>query len=86
MNKSDVRTLKRGLRRVLVALITAGIFSIATLGFIAVAFMQGYLAVLVFLVSLAVLGFAIVLLYAQGINPKIHKESKGEKNEWNIPL
>lgn len=86
MSKTDIKTFKRGLRRVTVALITALAFVIAIIGFIAVAFVNGYLAVLLFLASLAALGIAFILLYAQGIGPKTYTESKGEKNEFDITL
>ena len=79
MNKTDIRTLARGLRRLTVALITAVTFVIAALGFIAVAFTEGYFAVLLFLVSLVILAIAFTLLYAQGIGPKTYTESKGER-------
>lgn len=86
MTKSKFKTIKRGLHRVAVALITAATFVLAILGFIAVAFTKGYLSVLLFLVSLVVLGIAFILLYAQGIGPKTFTERVGEKNEWNVPL
>ena len=81
MNKTDIKTLKRGLRRVTVALITALAFVTAVIGLVATAFAQGYLAVLLFLLSLVILGLAFTLVYAQGIGPKTYTESKGEKNE-----
>ena len=81
MSKSDVRTLKRGLKRVTVALLTAMMFALAVVGFIAVAIAPGYLAVLLFLASLVALGFSAVLLYAQGIARPTYTESKGERNE-----
>ena len=86
MTKSKLKTIKKGLHRVAVALITAATFVIAILGFIAVAFTKGYLSVLLFLVSLVVLGLAVILLYAQGIGPRTFTESEGKKNEWNVPL
>ena len=86
MNKSDAKTIMRGLRRVAVALITAATFVTAISGFIAVGFTRGYLAVLLFLASLVILGIAFILLYAQGIGPKTYTESKGEKNEYDITL
>lgn len=86
MNKSDAKTIMRGLRRVAVALITAATFVTAIAGFIAVGFTRGYLAVLLFLASLMILGIAFILLYAQGIGPKTYTESKGEKNEYDITL
>ena len=86
MNKTDIKTLKRGLRRVAVALITALAFVMAIIGIIAVASVKGYLAVLLFLASLVELGIAFTLLYSLGIGPKTYTESKGEKNEYDITL
>ena len=79
MNKSNVKTLKIGLRRVVVALITMLTFTVAAAGFVAVAFLKSYLAVLVFNVSLVVLFIAFAMLYGQGLSPKTYTESKGEK-------
>ena len=86
MNKTDGKILKRGLKRMSLALMTAAIFVTSVLGFIKVAFVPGYLAVALFLGSVVALGMALVLLYAQGINRKIRTESKGDKNEFDIPV
>ena len=79
MSKTDITTIKRGLRRVTTALVTAVIFMLALFGFVVVALIPGYLAVLLFLVSVVALGIAFILLYAQGIGPKTYTESKGGK-------
>ena len=75
MNKNDARVVVRGLRRTLIALLTAAMFAIAVIGFITVAKAPGYLAVLLFFASILALGCSFILLYAQGI---IHVESQGE--------
>lgn len=77
-NKTDVDVLKRGLKRVVVALVMAATFVIAVLGFIVTAIAPGYLAVILFLASILMLVMAFALLYAQGINRRIHTESQGE--------
>ena len=81
MNKTDVNALKRGLRRMAVALLTVVTFAISLLGFITVAMVSGYLAVLAFFVSVFAAGFSVVLLYAQGTVRKKPAESQGETNE-----
>ena len=81
MSKTDVKILKRGLKRVAIALLTTLSFLVAVAGFIAVAFVPGYLAVLLFLVSVMVSAIAYVLLYGHGMNLQVSGESKGEKNE-----
>ena len=75
-NKNDARVVARGLRRTLVALLNAATFAVAVIGFIAVAKATGYLAVLMFFVSLLMLVASFILLYAQGI---IRVESQGER-------
>ena len=75
VNKNDVRVVARGLRRTLIALLTAAKFALAVIGFITVAKAPGYLAVLLFFASILALGCSFILLYAQGI---IHVESQGE--------
>ena len=77
-NKTDVDVLKRGLKRVVVALVMAATFVIAVLGFIVTAIAPGYLAVILFLASILMLVMAFALLYAQGINRRRSTESKGE--------
>jgi hypothetical protein len=65
--KADGYKLKRGLVATILALFTTSVFALAVCGFISVAFMSGYLAVLLFITSImeAVCGF--ILLYALGI-------------------
>ena len=75
MNKNDARVVARGLKRTLLALLTAAMFAIAVIGLIAVANAPGYLAVILFFTSILALGGSFILLYAQGI---IRVESKGE--------
>ena len=72
---ADKTTLKRGLKRTILALLTAIMFGFSVTGFITVATAPGYLAVLLFIGSLAALGGAFILLYAQGI---VNAESKGD--------
>ena len=87
MNKTDTKILKRGLIRVLFALMTAAIFLVAVVGFIGVAYANGYLAVLIFFCSVIVTAIAYGLLYAHGINRHCEcGESEGEKNEFDITL
>lgn len=73
--KTDARTLKQGLKRMLVALFTAGLFTLSVFDFIAVAKATGYWAVLCFFAAIIAMVLAFVLLYAQGIAPD---ESKGD--------
>lgn len=78
MNKTDAKVLKRGLKRVGVALLATSIFVSSVVGLIVTATAPGYLAVLLFLLSVVGLLASFVLLYAQGINRRIHTESAGE--------
>lgn len=75
ITKRDKTTLKRGFKRTLLALLTAVMFAISVFGFIATATAQGYLAVAVFITSIAMLGCGFIFLYAQGIG---YTESQGE--------
>ena len=87
MNKTDVKILKRGLKRVALALLTTATFLLGMIGLVGVALVKGYLAVLLFLISLVVLAIAFCLLYAHGVNRHIEcEESEGEKNEHDITL
>ena len=63
----NAQIVRRGLKRILLALMTAAMFVISVVGFIAVATAPGYLAVLLFFASVATLGCVFILLYAQGI-------------------
>lgn len=78
-NKAVVRAvLIRGLKRTLLALLTIATFALAVIGLIAVAFVKGYLAVLLFFISIVALVCSYTLLCAQGITDKLFSESKGE--------
>ena len=78
MNKTDFSILKRGCKRMVFALVTAALFALSVLGFIKTATSPGYLAVLLFLISVVELGLAFLFLYAQGIVRGKYAESKGE--------
>jgi hypothetical protein len=75
VNKDDARVLVRGLKRTLLALLTAAMLALAVIGLITVAKVPGYQAVVLFFTSILALIASFVLLYAQGI---IRVESKGE--------
>ena len=74
-NDRDTKTLAFGLKRTVLALLTAAMFALSVLGFIKVASATGYIAVLVFFGSVIALLTSFVLLYAQGVTGA---ESKGE--------
>jgi uncharacterized membrane protein len=76
--KTDSTILKRGLKRVGVSLLTTAMFAVSVLGLIVTAITPGYLAVFLFLVSIVAMLAAFILLYAQGINRRIHAESQGD--------
>ena len=78
MSKIDVAILKRGLKRTALAMLTALSFALAVAGFIAVAFVHGYWAVLLFATSIFAWFFSVSLLYAQGLKPVSRKERTGE--------
>lgn len=78
LNKDDARAVTRGLKRTLLALLTAALFAIAVLGFIVVAKVHGYLAVVIFFASVLALICSFILLYAQGITLKGTEERQGE--------
>ena len=65
--RKNAEVLNRGLKRTVVALITAAAFVASALGFIKVSQATGYLAVLLFFASVAGMAFAFILMYAQGI-------------------
>lgn len=79
MNKADANTLKRGLKRTLLAILTAALFVFSIYSFIAVATARGYLAVLLFIIAILALVGSYILLYAQGIISEMVNESKGER-------
>jgi 1,4-dihydroxy-2-naphthoate octaprenyltransferase len=78
VNKNDALVVARGLKRTLIALLTAGLFAISVIGLIAVASAHGYMAVLLFFASLVGIALAFILLYAQGITYLNHAEGQGE--------
>jgi hypothetical protein len=78
LNKNDKRILVMGIKRTLLALLTAAMFALSVICFVAVATTPGYLAVALFFMGLVTMGCAFVLLYAQGIINKTHYESGGE--------
>lgn len=73
--KEDTSALKCGLRRTLVALITAALFALSVWMFIEVAHAVGYVAVVLFLSAIVLMIAAFGLLYAQGV---VLDESKGD--------
>lgn len=75
VTKNDSMVVAVGLKRTLLALLTAALFVISIIGFIAVATAPGYLAVILFFASILALVSSFVLLYAQGI---AHSERQGE--------
>lgn len=68
VTKEDKTTLKRGIIRAVIALMAAAMFTIAVIGFIAVATTPGYLAVALFITSIVMTGCGFVFLYALGIS------------------
>ena len=79
MNKTDFTILIRGLKCVLIALLTAAMFGLSGWCFVETAKAPGYWAVFLFFAAIVTLGTALVLLYAQGIIRGKYIESKGEK-------
>ena len=73
--KRDVISLGRGLKRMIIALITAFLFALSVFSFFLVAKAPGYWAVVVFFGAVVLLIVAFTLLYAQGIVPD---ERKGD--------
>lgn len=65
--KADVSTLKRGLKRTVIAIITEIIFGLSVFSFIAAATASGYWAVILFLAAIVLLVWSFIFLYAQGV-------------------
>ena len=74
--KADLMAFRRGLKRTLIALLTAALAALSVFGFIRTAVATGYWAVILFLASLVELVWVVILLYAQGI---IRAESRGDR-------
>lgn len=77
---SRAKVMGRGLGRMLLAVLTAVLFAISLYGFIMVASVPGYRAVLLFHVSGMNLFWAFALLHAQGKNRQANTESQGDGN------
>ena len=78
--KANAKVMGRGFGRMLLAVLTAVLFAISVYGFIVVASVTGYWAVLLFHVSGMNLVWAFALLHAQGKNRKADTESQGDGN------
>ena len=78
--KANAKNLGRGFVRMMFAVLTAVMFAISVYGFIVVASVTGYWAVLMFTVSVANLFWAFVLLYTQGRTRKTNAEGQGDDN------
>ena len=70
----DARTLRRGLKRMAIAILTAIVFLLTVFTYIAVATATGYAAVLLFFLGVVLTVVTYILLYAQGVT---QVESKG---------
>ncbi len=73
---TDAKTLWRGFKRMLLAIITATMFALSVYCFIATATVTGYWAVALFLSAIVLMFFAFTLLYAQGIT---YTEGEGDE-------
>lgn len=73
--KTDAKNLGRGVKRMVVALLTTATFAISVYCFIVAAIVIGYWAVGLFLAGIVLMVCAFTLLYAQGIT---HTEGKGD--------
>ena len=76
--KKDAANLTKGLRCMVFAIFTAGMFAVSVLGFIKVTSVTGYLAVGLFVASVLSMVTAIIFLYALGIIVKAPAESQGD--------
>ena len=75
ITKNDKYALTRGLKHILISLITVVMFAASVSGFIVTAIVPGYLAVTAFIASIAAAVATFILVYAQGI---IRTENRGE--------
>lgn len=73
--KTDAKSLWLGLKRVIVALLTAASFALTGYTFYAVATATGYGAVALFIAALVLTLWSFALLYAQGV---VSAESQGD--------
>lgn len=79
MSKSNVNTLKRGLKHLGLSLFITAFLALAVVCFIGTAKLTGYAAVVVFLGGLASALTAYIGLFAQGLACDIWTESRGER-------
>lgn len=79
MNKTDITVLKRGLKRMVIAILTAALSAVSIYGFVVVASLTGYRAVIVFLLAVVAAYWAFVLLYTQGSTRKTNAEEQGDR-------
>ena len=75
--KKNATLLWRGLKRVVTALFTAGLFGLSVYAFIATATATGYRAVVLFISGIVQLKWAFRLLSAQGVTEG-EKEGDGK--------
>lgn len=75
ITKKDTATLKTGLKRLAIALLTAFLFALSVFAFVATATATGYWAVVLFFSAIVLMFWVFILLYAQGIS---HTEGKGD--------
>lgn len=68
--EKDIRVLLRGIKRTVIALLTALSIATSVYGFISVAKATGYIAIAIFMASIFLLLASGILLYAQGITIK----------------
>ncbi len=73
--KTDVKILRRGLKRTGIALLTTFLFALSIFSFIAAATATGYWAVVLFFSAIVLMIWALAFLYAQGITDE---ESRGD--------
>lgn len=66
ITKTDKHAITRGLKHVLLSLITVAMFAASVSGFYVTAIVPGYLAVAAFIASIAASVATVILLYAHG--------------------
>lgn len=65
--KADAKALRRGFKRMVVALFTALLFGLSIFAFIAAASATGYWAVILFFSAVVLTIWTVIFVYAQGI-------------------
>ena len=79
MNNTDLTILKRGFKRVVIALLTVALSAVALCGFVMVATQTGYRAVVAFGLSMVAARGAFILFYALGHNLKARVRKKATR-------